>query len=120
MDKKEIGSRLRHARESMGFTQAQVAKFLGIQREVVSYLETGTRPITTLILQKLADLYGYKFSHFVDEVVKETGPEVSMAFRIADLGEHDLQVIAQVKRIALNYTSMSKLLDGDKNAGCPS
>jgi len=110
MDNKTIGRRLRAVRESTGFTQEQVAKYLGVKREIISYIETGARPVSTLMLRKLADLYGYKFSYFVDESVKEEGPQVSMAFRVSDLSESDLPIITQVKKIALNLDSLYKLL----------
>jgi transcriptional regulator with XRE-family HTH domain len=110
MDNKGIGRRLQTVRESIGFTQEQVAKYLEVKREVISYIETGARPATTMMLQKMADLYGYKFSYFVDESTKEEGPEVSMAFRVADLSDSDLTIIAQVKKIALNLESLYNLL----------
>jgi len=110
MDSKTIGKRLRTVRESTGFTQEQVAKYLDVKREIISYIETGARPVSTLMLRKLADLYGYKFSYFVDESVKEDGPQVSMAFRVSDLSDSDLPIIAQVKKIALNLDSLYKLL----------
>ena len=110
MDSKTIGKRLRTVRESTGFTQEQVAKYLDIKREIISYIETGARPVSTLMLRKLADLYGYKFSYFVDESMKEEGPQVSMAFRVSDLSDSDLPIIAQVKKIALNLDSLYKLL----------
>ena len=112
MDNKTIGRRLRAIRESTSFTQEQVAKYLGVKREVISYIETGARPVNTLMLRKLADLYGYKFSYFVDESVKEEEeePEVSMAFRVSDLSDSDLPIIAQVKKIALNLDSLYSLL----------
>lgn len=110
MDSKTIGKRLRTVRESTGFTQEQVAKYLDVKREIISYIETGARPVSTLMLRKLADLYGYKFSYFVDESVKEEGPQVSMAFRVSDLSDSDLPIIAKVKKIALNLDSLYKLL----------
>ena len=110
MDSMTIGKRLRTVRESTGFTQEQVAKYLDIKREIISYIETGARPVSTLMLRKLADLYGYKFSYFVDESMKEEGPQVSMAFRVSDLSDSDLPIIAQVKKVALNLDSLYKLL----------
>jgi transcriptional regulator with XRE-family HTH domain len=110
MDNKNIGKRLQSVRESVGFTQEQVAKYLGTKREIISYIETGARPVSTLMLRRLVDLYGYKFSYFVDESVKDEGPQVSMAFRVSDLSESDLPIIAQVKRIASNLDSLYHLL----------
>jgi len=106
-----IGKRLQSVRDSLGFTQEQVAKYLGTSREAISYIETGTRPVSTGMLQKLADLYGYRFSHFLDETVEEgTSPDVTLAFRTRDLSDNDLEIIAQVKRIAMNLDSLYRLL----------
>ena len=110
MDNKTIGKRLRSVRESTGFTQEQVAKYLETKREMISYIETGARSVNTLMLRRLADLYGYKFSYFVDESMKEEGSQVSMAFRISDLSDSDLPIIAQVKKMALNLDSLYRLL----------
>ncbi|MCD6391091.1 MAG: helix-turn-helix transcriptional regulator [Dehalococcoidia bacterium] len=110
MDNKTIGKRLQSVRESIGFTQEQVAKYLGIKREIISYIETGARPVSTLMLRKLADLYGYKFSYFVDESAKDEGPQVFMAFRVSDLNDSDLPIIAQVEKIARNLDSLYRLL----------
>lgn len=116
MDNATIGKRLRSVRDSLGFTQEQVAKYLGTSREAISYIETGTRPVSTLMLQKMADLYGYKFSHFVDETMEEeASPYVSMVFRIGDFNDNDLQVIAQIKRIAMNLDSLYSLLGVARN-----
>ena len=110
MDNKAIGKCLQSVRETTGFTQEQVAKYLDTKREIISYIETGARPVNTLMLRKLADLYGYKFSYFVDESVREGSPQVSMAFRVSDLSDSDLPIIAQVKKIALNLDSLYNLL----------
>lgn len=116
MNNATISKRLRSVRDSLGFTQEQVATYLGTSREAISYIETGTRPISTMMLQKLADLYGYKFSHFVDETIEEeTSPQVSMAFRTRDLSNNDLEIIAQIKRIAMNLDSLYGLLGDVKN-----
>jgi len=106
-----IGRRLQSTRDSLGFTQEQVAKYLGTSREAISYIENGKRPVSTVMLQKLADLYGYRFSHFVDETVEEgESPEVTLAFRTRDLSDNDLEIIAQIKRIAMNLDSLYRLL----------
>ena len=57
MDNKTIGKCLQSVREATGFTQEQVAKYLDTKREIISYIETGARPVNTLMLRKLADLY---------------------------------------------------------------
>ena len=109
MDSRTIGERLRTARTAAGFTQEQVARFLDVKRETISYVETGARPATTLMLRRLAGLYGYRFSYFVDEAADRT-PRVAMAFRVPDLGTADMPILAQAKRIASNLDSLYELL----------
>ena len=110
MDSGTIGKRLRAVRESSSFTQEQVASYLNVKRESISYIETGARPVSTVMLRKLADLYGYRLSYFLEESVKEESPQVAIAFRVSDLGADDLPVIVQAKRIALNLDSLYGLL----------
>jgi len=110
MDSKAIGKCLAATRNSLGFTQRQVANYLGTKREAIAYIETGARPITTAMLIKLADLYGYRMSHFLEESRKDEKPHVSTAFRVADLSDSDLETIAEVKRIASNLCSLYKML----------
>ena len=51
---KELGRRLRVARESCGLTQEDVAKHLGVSRPTVAQMELGNRAVTSLELDKLA------------------------------------------------------------------
>jgi len=110
MNTGSIGKRLRAARESSGFTQEQVAAYLGVKRENISYIETGARAASTVMVRRMADLYGYRLSYLLDEAVKDEGPQVAVAFRVADLSADDLPVIAQVRRIASNLDSLYRLL----------
>ena len=112
LDNVTIGKRLATARKSIGFTQQQVASYLGIKREILAYYETGARPVTTLTLAKLADLYGYKLSSFLEQGrSEEETPHVITAFRAADLSENDFTIIAEIKRIASNLDSLYRLLE---------
>ena len=110
MDITTIGKRLRAVRESSGFTQEHVARYLGVKREAISYIETGKRPVSTVMLRKLSDLYGYRMSYFLEDAAAVTGPQVAIAFRVSDLGPDDLQVIAEARRIASNLDGLYRLL----------
>lgn len=110
-----IGKRLAIARKAIGLTQKQVAAFLGIKREMVTYIETGSRPVTTSTLGKLADLYGYKMSYFLEENRPEAEPYVVASFRTRNLCDADLDIIAGIKRIAFNLDSMYRLLGKGTN-----
>ena len=109
LDSVAIGKRLAAARKSAGLTQKQVAAYLGVQREAVAYIETGSRPVNTSTLGKLVDLYGFKMTYFLEENRVEEEPVVVAAFRTRNLSDADLKTIVGIKRIALNLDSMYRL-----------
>ena len=62
---KEIGEKLRKAREYLSLTQAQVARILNVGRDAIIRIESGTRKIDAEELPKFSELY--KIS--VDEII---------------------------------------------------
>ena len=66
-DRKALGERLREAREYLGFSQDQVATFLGVPRSALSLMETGQRKVDALELKKLAALYKRPVGYFTGE-----------------------------------------------------
>jgi transcriptional regulator with XRE-family HTH domain len=112
----KIGQKLKEARKASGFTQGQVAEYLGIKRENVSYFETGNRQIDTLTLNKLAELYGYSLMYFLSNDTEEE-PEkveedlVATAFRASGLSNEDLKVVTWARKFAQNLDSLSQLLE---------
>lgn len=108
-----VSERLKRARQKMGLTQQEVATALGISREQVSYFETGSRPVSLSLLNKLANIYGYPLEHFVSEQ-KSHEPEAVIAFRASGIGDGDLQTIAWVQRFARNLNDLCTWLEEEK------
>lgn len=109
----EIGRRLSHARKHAGFTQQQVAEYLRVNREQLSYVETGSRPVDLPTLQRLADLYGFALSYFVASEPDAAPDAAVAAFRAESIAPNDLEVIRWVKRLAANLDSLKRLSDGE-------
>ena len=80
-DRKTLAVRLREAREYLGFSQDQVATFLGVSRSALSNMETGQRKVEALELKKLAGLYKRSVSHFTGE----EGEDVTFDAEVAHL-----------------------------------
>lgn len=73
-DRKSLGNRLREAREYLGFSQEEVASFLGVPRTALTSIEAGTRKVDALELKKLAGLFKRPVAHFTgEEVVDDFG-----------------------------------------------
>ena len=65
VERAEIASRLRVAREMAGLSQAQVAKMLVLHRPAVSEIEAGRRKVSAEELSKLAEIYDVKLSWMI-------------------------------------------------------
>lgn len=62
---KQLGKRIKQIRQSFGFSQAEVAEFLGIQRQSLGQVEKGERSLDSLELAKLVEI----FSMSADELL---------------------------------------------------
>jgi transcriptional regulator with XRE-family HTH domain len=67
VNRKVLGTRLREAREYVGLSQDEVAKYLSIPRTALSHIESGQRRIDALELKKLAQLYKRPMGYFTGE-----------------------------------------------------
>lgn len=97
-DRKALGERLREAREYLGFSQDQVATFLGVSRSALSLIETGQRKVDALELKKLAGLYKKPVGHFTGEAAEETsfGADVKhLARKVSELSPDDREELGR-------------------------
>lgn len=97
-DRKALGERLREAREYLGFSQDQVASFLGTSRSALSLMETGQRKVDALELKKLASLYKRPVGYFTGEEVEEEefGTDVKhLARKVAALSPADREELGR-------------------------
>src|SRR4051794_15402472 len=93
-DRKTLGERFREAREYLGFSQEEVASFLGIARSAMSNIEAGQRKVESLELKKLAELYKRPIGYFAGEDENEgdlpVGEDVAhLARKVAHLSADD-------------------------------
>jgi transcriptional regulator with XRE-family HTH domain len=97
-DRKALGERLREAREYLGFSQDQVATFLGVPRSALSLMETGQRKVEALELKKLAGLYKRPVGYFTGEEEEEAsfGADVKhLARKVAELSADDREEVVR-------------------------
>ena len=99
MDAKDLGSRLRAARETRGLSQQAAAHELGLPRTAVTQLEAGSRSVSTLELTRLADLYLYPVADLLQKGPSDEDKDVLVALhRLAPGLEEDPNVREQVAR----------------------
>lgn len=84
-DRSALGARLRDAREYAGFSQEDVAKYLGVPRSAISLIENGTRRLDILELKKLAKLCDASIDELtgVDPSVDADPDSIKMVARAA-------------------------------------
>jgi transcriptional regulator with XRE-family HTH domain len=107
-----IGKNLKTLREGFGFTQEQLAEFLGVNRVEISYYENGSRNVPLETLIRISDLFGVAIEVFLDADVNIASIHTAIAFRANDLKSEDLSKIEEFQKIVRNYLKMQKLLNG--------
>lgn len=97
-DRRALGERLREAREYIGFSQDQVATYLGVSRSALSLIETGQRKVDALELRKLAGLYKRPAGYFTGEDAEEVafGMDVKhLARKVSELSPDDREELGR-------------------------
>ena len=100
-------------RENSGYTQKQVAEFLGINRSAYANYETGERTIPLTVLEGVAKLFGVDMAVLFDTDIANIRSSLLCAFRADDLSADDMKQIADFKDVAMSYLKMIKLLEND-------
>jgi len=111
-----IGKNLQNLRKKLGFTQEQVAEYLHINREELSYYETGSRSIPSTLMSPLANLYGVDEYDLYEENLVLAQVNLALAFRAENVKTSDLEQIAKFKKIVRNYLSMKSLLENESTS----
>ena len=100
-------------RENSGYTQKQVAEFLGINRSAYANYETGERTIPLTVLEGVAKLFGVDMAVLFDTDIANIRSSLLCAFRADNLSADDMKQIADFKDVAMSYLKMIKLLEND-------
>jgi transcriptional regulator with XRE-family HTH domain len=97
-ERKTLGEQLREAREYLGFSQVDVAIFLGVPRSALSLIEAGRRKVDVLELKKMAGLYKRPVSSFIGNEAEETAFAAAikrLASKVSDLSPGDRKELTQ-------------------------
>lgn len=117
VSQKELGRRLRAARDACQMKQEEVARHLGMSRSTVAQIELGNRAVTGLELDRLAELFGRDIREFLADEFREQDalvalfrahPEVSGAREV-------LATLCHCVALGREMSHLEHLLDVDRD-----
>lgn len=118
IDHKELGRRLRRAREARGMTQEVVARYLGVSRSTVAQMELGNRVVSGIELSRLAYFFGKDLRSFVADEVQDEGDVLVALFRLhPELASQEdvLEALRRCVALGRELTNLERLLDIDRD-----
>ena len=105
-----VGRNLKALREANGYTQEQVANFLGIGRSAYANYEAGERETPMEVMERASELFGCELALLFDEDEQAVKNMLVCAFRVDNLSVNDMKEVAAFKNIVLNYLKMERLM----------
>ena len=105
-----VGRNLKALREANGYTQEQVANFLGIGRSAYANYEAGERETPMEVMERACELLGCELALLFDEDEQAVKNMLVCAFRADNLSVNDMKEVAAFKNIVLNYMKMERLM----------
>lgn len=101
-----VGLRLKGLRLDFGFTQKQIADYLGFKQSQIAKLENDERKLKMSSLDKLCNLYGCPPEYILEGKGNYSKP--NFAFRL-DRNDFNLNTLADINMIIANLDRLSKL-----------
>ena len=111
----ELGTRIAEARQRAGLTQKQCADEMGLNRSSLAKIETGTRRVTVLELERFADLFDMRMEWFLENAP----PAIVSRRNASDPGEPSTKIDLTVERVAREVEFL-RTLDGEPELRSPS
>lgn len=108
-----IGENIRVLRTNAGFTQGNIAQFMGVDQSLISKVEKGERSLSTDMLERLGALFGVSINQIESQPIAVS--KLSFAFRGSDFSMIEMEAISAINKIALNSEFMHVILEGTKS-----
>ena len=109
-EKMVVGRNLKALREANGYTQEQVANFLGIGRSAYANYEAGERETPMEVMERASELFGCELALLFEEDEQAVKNMLVCAFRADNLSVNDMEEVGGFKNIVLNYMKMERLM----------
>lgn len=108
-----IGKNIKALRESIGFTQANIATFLNVDQSMISKVEKGEETLSIDRLEKLSCLFGVTVEEMEKDIIKE--PSLLTKYKANELIIENMEAFSAINKIAMNVTFMDELLNEKTN-----
>lgn len=108
-----IGKNIKLVRENSGYTQKQVAEFLGLNSSSYANYESGERTVPLSVLEGVAKLFGVDMSLFFEADQSKIQSSLLSAFKADGLRVEDMKQVADFNDVVMSYLKMIKLLDNN-------
>lgn len=111
---REIGARLRVARETLGLSQEEVARKVNLPRPAISLIESGRRSVSSVELARLAELYRRPVSFFLqaEEVRQREDEPLAFLLRAEQVSPADRAELIAVHEFCRQYAALEQLALG--------
>ncbi len=120
MEARELGSRLRSAREARGLSQQTVADALGVPRTAVTGIEAGSRAVSSLELTGLSELYLRPVADFLQEGARDEDDDVlESLYREAPGLAREPDRAARWVSLCREHVTLKRLLGAEPRSGPP-
>ena len=100
-----LGLKLKTLREKNGLSQTTISDFLGLDLEFIQNLENGKGRISTVLLERLCELYGCSS---IDLLNQDNPKSIEYTQPLSEYIDV-LSGIAAINRVALNLLEMQRL-----------
>ena len=117
LDQKELGQRLRRAREDSAMTQEDVARDLKLSRSTVAQIELGNRLVSGIELSRLAFLFGRELDSLVsDDAPADEDALVALFRHHPELATQEdvREALRRCVALGQELTGLERLLDIDR------
>ena len=111
-ENKIIGLNIRKIRESLGYSQDDLANFLKVQRSVINSIETGKKECSIDHLERLCALFNMDLSDILEEDENVLKLKYTFAFKNSNFTPTDMDSIAHFQHVVNNYLKMKSLAVG--------
>lgn len=99
-----IGNRIKEARKSMGLTQEELAKLVGVTKGAIANYENGTSHPKESILYKLIDVFGCDANYLFQDMIHVRKPSSATPQNEAALLDLYRQLNGEGQQRVIDYT----------------